>query len=69
MSAEEVLARVERLAPVKLVEITGGEPMLQERELIPLMEQLLAREYTLLLETSGGGRSRRCRRRCIRSWM
>ena len=36
-----------------LVEITGGEPMLQERELIPLMERLLKRSYTLLLETSG----------------
>jgi 7-carboxy-7-deazaguanine synthase len=36
-----------------LVEITGGEPMLQERELIPLMERLLKRGYTLLLETSG----------------
>ena len=27
--------------------------MLQERELVPLMERLLARGYTLLLETSG----------------
>lgn len=53
MSAEEVLAQVERLAPTKLVEITGGEPMLQERELVPFMQQLLARGYTLLLETSG----------------
>lgn len=40
-------------APGALVEITGGEPMLQERELIPLMQRLLARGYTLLLETSG----------------
>jgi 7-carboxy-7-deazaguanine synthase len=36
-----------------LVEITGGEPMLQEREAIPLMERLLATGYTVLLETSG----------------
>jgi len=35
------------------VEFTGGEPMLQERELVPLMERLLSRGYTLLLETSG----------------
>jgi 7-carboxy-7-deazaguanine synthase len=41
------------IAPRSLVEITGGEPMLQERELIPLMEQLLKLGYTLLLETSG----------------
>lgn len=53
MSADEVEAEVRRLAPVKLVEVTGGEPMLQERELIPLMERLLAAGYTLLLETSG----------------
>jgi 7-carboxy-7-deazaguanine synthase len=35
------------------VEITGGEPMLQEREVIPLMERLLADGYKVLLETSG----------------
>lgn len=36
-----------------LVEITGGEPMLQEREAIPLMERLLSAGYKVLLETSG----------------
>jgi len=41
------------ITPRCLVEITGGEPMLQERELIPLMERLLKLGYTLLLETSG----------------
>lgn len=40
-------------ARVNLVEITGGEPMLQEREAIPLMERLLATGYKVLLETSG----------------
>jgi 7-carboxy-7-deazaguanine synthase len=35
------------------VEITGGEPMLQERELVPLMRRLLDAGYKLLLETSG----------------
>ena len=53
MPAEEVEQEVLRLAPAGLVEFTGGEPMLQERELVPLMERLLARGYTLLLETSG----------------
>lgn len=53
MTAEEIEQEVARLAPTGLVEITGGEPMLQERELVPLMENLLARGYTLLLETSG----------------
>jgi 7-carboxy-7-deazaguanine synthase len=36
-----------------LVEITGGEPMLQEREVVTLMERLLATGYKVLLETSG----------------
>ena len=53
MSLDEVITEVERLAPVKLVEITGGEPMLQEREVIPLMEQLLAGGYKVMIETSG----------------
>lgn len=53
MSAEDVEKEVLGLAPSGLVEFTGGEPMLQERELLPLMERLLAQGYTLLLETSG----------------
>lgn len=53
MSIEEVEQEAARLAPRGLVEFTGGEPMLQERELIPLMQRLLVRGYTLLLETSG----------------
>jgi 7-carboxy-7-deazaguanine synthase len=52
-SLEEVEAAVAALAPVRLVEFTGGEPMLQERELIPLMERLLPQGYTLMIETSG----------------
>jgi 7-carboxy-7-deazaguanine synthase len=53
MSLEEVEAEVAKLAPVKLVEITGGEPMLQEKELLPLIDRLLASQYELLMETSG----------------
>jgi 7-carboxy-7-deazaguanine synthase len=53
MSADEIEAEVRKLTPVNLIEITGGEPMLQERELLPFMERLLAQGYTLLLETSG----------------
>ena len=53
MTEDEVVGAVEALAPVKLVEITGGEPMLQEKELLPLMERLMRLGYTLLLETSG----------------
>ena len=54
MTLQEVLTEVARLSPSGgLVEITGGEPMLQEREVIPLMEQLLDADYEVLLETSG----------------
>jgi 7-carboxy-7-deazaguanine synthase len=53
MSQEEVVAEVRKLAPVRLVEITGGEPLLQEKALIPFIEQLLAERYQVLLETSG----------------
>ncbi|HET7185526.1 MAG TPA: radical SAM protein [Terriglobales bacterium] len=53
MAAEEIEAEVRRLASSGLVEITGGEPMLQEREVVPLMGRLVAAGYTVLLETSG----------------
>jgi len=54
MSLEEVIDQVEQMSPSRgLVEITGGEPMLQEREVVPLMQHLLDDGYTVLLETSG----------------
>jgi 7-carboxy-7-deazaguanine synthase len=53
MTMEEVVEEVEQLSPSGLVEITGGEPMLQEREVVPLMQRLLDDGYTVLLETSG----------------
>jgi 7-carboxy-7-deazaguanine synthase len=53
VSVEEVMAEIKKLGPVKLVEITGGEPMLQERQVVPLMERLLAEDYEVLVETSG----------------
>src|SRR5882757_5247369 len=54
MTPEQVWDEVRQLSPNGgLVEITGGEPMLQERELLPLMRQLLDGGYRVLLETSG----------------
>ncbi len=54
MDTEAVRDEVMRLSPSGgLVEITGGEPLLQERELLPLMRQLLEDGYRVLLETSG----------------
>jgi len=67
MSVTEVAAQVDQLsgripgAPsppshsvigVPLVELTGGEPLLQE-EIYPLAQQLLDSEYTVMIETSG----------------
>jgi 7-carboxy-7-deazaguanine synthase len=53
MTDDEVVAEIAKLAPVRLIEFTGGEPLLQERELVPLMERLLGDGYELLIETSG----------------
>lgn len=54
MSLDEVMTEVRCLSPNGgLVEITGGEPMLQYRELLPLMQRLLENRYRVLLETSG----------------
>ena len=63
MSVDEVMARVDELAgrganasgsdaAVPLVELTGGEPLLQE-EVYPLAERLVAAGYKVMIETSG----------------
>src|SRR5215475_14042544 len=63
MTVDEVLARVDELcgrsaeqrgaeAEVPLVELTGGEPLLQE-EIYPVSEELVKRGYTVMIETSG----------------
>ena len=51
MSVDEVAAAVER-HNCSLVEITGGEPLLQD-DVYPLMERLLAAGHTVMLETGG----------------
>ena len=48
---DDILAEVERY-DCSLVEVTGGEPLLQE-DVYPLMNELLARGKTVLLETGG----------------
>lgn len=63
MTVEEVCQRVMDLSEngsrrgtvqpaIPLVELTGGEPLLQE-EIYPLAEKLLAAGYTVMIETSG----------------
>jgi 7-carboxy-7-deazaguanine synthase len=51
MSLETILSFVDGY-PEIMVEITGGEPLLQEN-VYPLMEQLLAKGRKVLLETNG----------------
>jgi 7-carboxy-7-deazaguanine synthase len=51
MSVEDVVAEVERYDS-PLVEVTGGEPLLQQ-DVYPLMEQLIEGGRTVLLETGG----------------
>jgi len=48
---DQVLEEVDRF-DCRLVEVTGGEPLLQE-EVYPLMQRLLERGRTVLLETGG----------------
>jgi 7-carboxy-7-deazaguanine synthase len=48
----ELLAAIDRLPAAERVEITGGEPLLQEG-VYALMDQLLARGRRVLLETNG----------------
>ena len=51
MSVDDVLQQVDRYGS-PLVEVTGGEPLLQE-DVYPLMERLLDSGRTVLLETGG----------------
>ncbi|HYE71937.1 MAG TPA: 7-carboxy-7-deazaguanine synthase QueE, partial [Blastocatellia bacterium] len=52
MSLDEVLEQV-RSYNCQLVEITGGEPLVQKRECVELVKHLCNENYTILVETSG----------------
>jgi 7-carboxy-7-deazaguanine synthase len=52
LSVSDIIEEIGGFAPVSLVEITGGEPLLQD-EVYPLFSALLQKGYTLLLETNG----------------
>lgn len=51
LTLDEILAKVASY-DCKLVELTGGEPMLQ-KEIYELSSRLLAQGYTVLMETGG----------------
>jgi 7-carboxy-7-deazaguanine synthase len=58
MTFAKILGEIKKLAgpfkdaPLPLVELTGGEPLLQKNS-VPLMKQLCDDGFTVLLETSG----------------
>jgi 7-carboxy-7-deazaguanine synthase len=52
MSVEEVLARV-RAYGCQLVEVTGGEPLVQKQACCELVRRLCDEGYTVLVETGG----------------
>ncbi len=63
---DEVLAQVRRMAgDSRLVEITGGEPLLQPN-VHELMRRLADEGFTVLIETSGASDISRCDPRVIR---
>ena len=51
LSIEQIIDQVKSYS-INLVEITGGEPLLQ-KEVFPLMESLLKNKFQVMLETSG----------------
>jgi 7-carboxy-7-deazaguanine synthase len=52
MNNDEILQKVQQYEPVKLVEITGGEPLVQV-EVYHLIQKLHSQNYKILLETNG----------------
>jgi organic radical activating enzyme len=52
LSVDEVLSRLERI-DTQMVVITGGEPLLQQRQLAPVAAALKARSWRVEVETAG----------------
>ena len=52
LSINDIITKVKEYDPVKLVEITGGEPLIQS-EIYDLFTILFDNEYEILLETNG----------------
>lgn len=64
MAIEEIVLKVEQLG-LKLVELTGGEPLLQEEAFV-LIKRMLDLNYKVLVETSGAIRLDRLDLRTIK---
>jgi len=52
MSEDEIFEQVSGYG-INLVEITGGEPLLQSEEVLPLIDRLIKSGYKVLVETNG----------------
>lgn len=58
LTIKQILARIKRYSPVQLVEVTGGEPLIQEGS-YTLLQALISQKnlqtasHTILLETNG----------------
>lgn len=64
LSIDEIVSRIAETG-VNLVEITGGEPLLQESALKNLIVRLLDSGYTVLIETNGSINIRGIERRSV----
>jgi 7-carboxy-7-deazaguanine synthase len=52
LSAEDIISRLESYG-CNFIEFTGGEPLYQKKNLLPLMSFLCDKGYTVAIETSG----------------
>ncbi len=52
LSVDEILKEIKKYSPISLVEVTGGEPLLQE-DIYLLLDKLIKEKYQILLETNG----------------
>ena len=64
VSVDEILSRIQAY-PCRLVEITGGEPLLQQETPV-LAARLLDQGYTVLIETNGSKNIDILDSRCVR---
>jgi len=60
MSLQDIMDHVNK-SGVNLVEITGGEPLLQGKETQELITKLIDKGYKVLIETNGSMRIKRSR--------
>jgi len=51
-SVQQIIKEIKQYKPIKLVEITGGEPLLQD-DVYRLFQKLHKNDYKILLETNG----------------